>query len=122
METVSETEFYLWFGAFGVPLLVYGIWMRIKLMRSDEGEKFLQDREMANINTKRKKRSLGDEYAKSAGKAAKLGVGLGAANGAYGDEVSSIVRESFVFFKYFLVYTIALVLAAYMYFSWFRIE
>ena len=118
MEGVSETEFFVWLGALTVPLIAYGIWMRIKLMRSDEGEKFLQDREMASISTTRKNRPLGKEHAEIVGKVAKLEVGLGAAKGAYGDDVSSIVQDSFTFFKYYTVYALVVVLLAYMYFSW----
>ncbi len=117
MSGVSETQFFAWFGALVGPLIAYGIWMQVKLMGSKEGEKFLQDRALAQSGTKRANKAFGAEGAEIAGKAAKLGVGLEAAKGAYGDEVSSMVQDAFTFFKYYIAYALVVALLAYMYFS-----
>ena len=112
---VSEIEFFAWLGALVGPLIAYGIWMQVKLMGSKEGEKFLQDRALAQSGTKRRNKAFGEGQAEIAGKAAKLGIGLEAAKGAYGEEVSSMIGDAWVFFKYYAVYAVV-VLTAMFYF------
>ena len=99
-----ETMFITWLAFMIVPILLYGIWMRIKMMGSDEGTQFLIDRELANRNFTRTTTQSNNGQAEMLGKVAKLGVGMEALDGKYGDEVNSMLKTSFKVFGAWLIY------------------
>ena len=47
MEATGQTPMLIWLGVLIAPPLLFGIWMRIKLMFTEQGEEFLVDREVA---------------------------------------------------------------------------
>ncbi len=111
MEGVSETVFFTWIGVLVGPAVAYGIWMQIKMMGSEEGKRFLYDRQNVSYKAERPHKLHDKELGATIGKVAKLSVGLDAAKGAYGDEVSSMIGDAWVFFKYYAVYAVVVVAA-----------
>ena len=82
MEGSSEIEFFVLLGALAGPPFVYGIWMQIKMMGSEEGRKFLCDRQGASYKAERPLKLHDKEFGETVGKVAKLSVGVQAAKGS----------------------------------------
>ena len=93
MEAAAQNVFLIWLGALIAPPLLFGIWMRVKLMFTDQGNEFLVDREVAKTdaeyNTPYHRR---EEFGEMRGKVARAGKDFEALYGSYGNDVASLLK------------------------------
>lgn len=93
----KETVFLVWLGALVAPPILFGVWMRLKLASSEEGEEFLIQREVEKINYEKKTRRIGLSDDKRDGRVARAVHDHEALEGKYGDDVSALLKKSIPF-------------------------
>ena len=83
----------IWLGALVAPPLLFGVWMRIKLMFTDQGREFLGDREVERFNAEYDTPLyLREDQGKTRGKLARARKDVEAVGGAYGNDVASLLK------------------------------
>ena len=110
METTEQTTMLIWLGALVAPPLLFGVWMRIKLMFTDQGEEFLVDRELAKTKGEYDTPYyLREEHGEARGKVARAHKDAEALGSAYGDDVASLLKKSIPFIIGYGAYSVVLV-------------
>ena len=110
MEAAAQNVFLIWLGALIAPPLAFGIWMRIKLMFTGQGQDFLVDREVAKTDayydTPYYRR---EEHGETRGKVARMAKDVEALGGAYGNDVTSLLKMTIPFIIGYAAYSAVLV-------------
>ena len=115
MEATAQNIFLIWLGALLAPPLAFGIWMRIKLMFTEQGEEFLVDREVAKTDAYwDTPYRLREQHGESRGKVARAGKDFEALHGSYGNDVASLLRLAVPFIVAYAVYTVVLLGVGYL--------
>ena len=96
----QETMLIIWLGLLIAPPILFGVWMQIKMMGTEGGQEYFDDRSRAKLKAGNIKLSHTEEREKIA----ELNVSLDAMNGKYGGEVTDIVAYSIWFLKYYVLY------------------
>ena len=109
METTEQTIMLTWLGALVAPPLLFGVWMRIKLMFTEQGEEFLVDREVERFNAEyNTPLYLREEQGEIRGKIARARKDVEALGGTYGSDVASLLKLAIPFIAGYGVYAAVL--------------
>lgn len=110
METTEQTTMLIWLGALVAPPLLFGVWMRIKLMFSEQGKEFLGDREVERFNAEYETPLyLREDQGETRGKIARARKDVEALGGAYGNDVASLLKLAIPFIAGYGAYSAVLV-------------
>ena len=108
MNLSGDTLILIWLGALIAPPLLFGLWLRVKLMLTDQGTEFLADRELERIRAKwETPRRLRDQLGETRGKIARARFDAAATAGSYGDDVAALLANAVPFMLTYLVYVAA---------------
>lgn len=105
----KETLILTFMGLLVAPPILFGVWMRIKLMGSEQGQEFLINRETARMDAEDDARLLSDDLEERAGKIARMEADLEATEGAYGQDVASLVKKAVPFILGYFGYAIVII-------------
>ena len=116
MNLDHETLVMIWLAALLAPPILFGVWMRIKLMGFEEGHNFLVDREMAQLHAERETPvHMQDTHGEIRGKFARAGVDLAALQGSHGNQVAEMLKLGIPFMVYYVGYAAVIGLAGYLF-------
>ena len=115
MEFNHDTAVMIWLAALLAPPVLFGIWMRVKLMTTEEGESFLVTRELARIRAEHAAPvHLRDEVGEARGKTARASVDIDALAGSHGDGVAALLEKAIPFMLMYVGYAMILGLAGFV--------
>ena len=105
MMPTGDTLVIVWLAALVAPPIIFGIWMRVKLMLSEEGSDFLVEREIAKTRGEwETPYHLRDQFGETRGKAARATFDFGARAGSHGDDVAALLAKAVPFIIAYAVY------------------
>lgn len=107
MKPSGDTVVMLWLAALVAPPIVFGLWIRVKLMLTEEGSDFLVQREIAKTRgewqTPYHRR---EEFGEARGRMARSSFDLTALSGSHGQAVASLLAHALTFGIAYMVYLI----------------
>jgi len=115
MESNGDTAVMIWLAALLAPPVLFGIWMRVKLMTTEEGESFLVTRELAKLQAEHATPvHLRDKVGEARGKTARASADMAALAGSHGDSVAALLKMAIPFMLMYVGYAIVLALTGLM--------
>ena len=115
MMPTGDTLVMVWLAALVAPPIIFGIWMRVKLMLSEEGSDFLVEREIAKTRGEwETPHYLRDQFGDTRGKAARATFDFGALVGSHGDNVATLLARAVPFIVAYAVYAAVISGAGYL--------
>jgi len=114
MSMDGETIVMIWLAVLVAPPMLFGIWMRVKLMASEEGHDFLVEREMSQWRAEHQTPvHMRDTHGEMRGKLARARVDIQALAGSHGEGVSEMLQRAVPFMAYYAVYAAIVGLGGY---------